>query len=434
MYRFKGRKSRFKLFGLLNPLNLVYCEMQLKRVQKMRNVWLFSVIAILVSCTPQKASQSLTPTQWAVKMAESDMQRNPESWMLDFSKSPKWAYCQGLVTLADLKLWKATGNTAFYDYAKSYADTTIDENGIIRGYKLKDYNIDKINAGKILFPLYDETGDLRYKTAMDTLRQQMREHPRTSEGGFWHKQGYPWQMWLDGLYMGVPFLAQYAYEFKEDSLFDDIALQIKLIHKHLRDKNTGLYRHGWDESRQMAWADSITGQSLNVWGRGMGWYAMSVVDVLEFFPETNANRDSIVAIAEHLAVAMETFQDDSTGLWYQVVDKGEKEGNYVESSASTMFVYFLFKAINNGNIPASYIDIAKKGYEGILEHFISENPDGTINIDQACAGAGLGGRPYRSGTYDYYIEETIRANDPKSVGPFIMLCLEYEKWLENNKN
>lgn len=398
----------------------------------MKNVFLFYVLVVLASCTTEKQN-SLAPTEWAVKMAESDIQRNPESWMLDFSSKPKWGYCQGLVTLADLQLWKATGDVKFYAYAKAYADTMIDEKGIIRGYKMLDFNIDKINSGKILFPLYEETNDERYKIAMDTLRQQMREHPRTTEGGFWHKKRYTSQMWLDGLYMGVPFLAQYAKVYNEDSLFDDIALQIKLIHKHLLDDKNGLYRHGWDESREMAWADSITGLSKNVWGRGMGWYAMSLVDVLEFFPENNANRDSIVAIVKHMAKAIETYQDDSTGLWYQVVDKGNMEGNYVESSASTMFVYFLFKALNQNTIDASYIEVAEKGYNGILEHFITENQDGTINIEQACAGAGLGGKPFRSGTYNYYIEETIRANDPKSVGPFIMLCLEYQKWLDKSK-
>lgn len=394
----------------------------------MKTLVLFvSITAFLLpGCKP--AEKESTPKEWAVWMGESDMQRNPESWMIDFAKKPKWGYCQGLVCSAQEKLWETTGDKKFLDYVKNgYADTLIDEDGNIRTYNMTDYNIDKVNSGKFLFDLYEETGDNRYLTAIHTLRDQMRTHPRTTEGGFWHKKRYPHQMWLDGLYMATPFLAEYASELNEDSLFYDVANQIKLVNKHLKDPETGLYRHGWDESHEQRWADPETGLSQHVWGRGMGWYAMAIVDALDFIPGDHPERDSIEAIARHMADVIKEYQDEESGVWYQVVDMGGKEGNYLESTASTMFVYFLIKSINQGIIDPAYKATAKRGYQGILDEFIRKNDDGTISITNCCAGAGLGGNPYRDGTYDYYINEHVRDDDPKAVGPFIMLALEFEK-------
>ena len=390
------------------------------------NYLLLLTLAIsIMACHQSEKKQS--PKAWAIKMADSDMLRNPESWMIDFSKTPKWGYCQGLVCSANEKLWLATGDDTYYNYIKAYADTMINADGVIRGYKMENYNIDKVNSGKFLFALYQKTGDERYKKVITKLRDQMRSHPRTSEGGFWHKKRYPSQMWLDGLYMASPFLAQYAKVFNEDSLFTDVANQIILIDKHLKDPATGLYRHGWDESKKQEWSDSVTGLSQNVWGRGMGWYAMAIIDVLEFFPKDHDDYNRLVAIAHHMANMITKYQDKESALWYQVVDKGGAEGNYLESTASTMFVYFLIKGINSKVIDASYLSVAENGYDGLLHRLIKTNADGTISITNCCAGAGLGGKPYRSGTYQYYIDEHIRDDDPKAVGPFIMLALEFEK-------
>ena len=392
------------------------------------NTFFFALI--LIACqgrSPNNFEKEQKPDDpWSVRMADSDILRNPEGWMLDFSKKPTWNYCHGLVCSALEKLWKAYGDKKYYDYIKAYADTMIDTNGNIGTYKPEDYNIDKINSGKFLFSLYKETGDERYKKAIITLRNQMKTHPRTSEGGFWHKKRYPHQMWLDGLYMASPFLAQYAKEFYEPELFDDIANQIHLIDKYTRDEKTGLYYHGWDESREQRWADKETGRSPNIWGRGMGWFAMTLVDVLEFFPEDHPKRESVINITKHMAKTIKKYQDKESGLWYQVVDQGGREGNYPESSASTMFVYFLIKAVKNGYIDKNYMKTAKKGHEGIHKYFIKTDTGNMVHITQACAGAGLGGNPYRDGTYEYYINAMKRDNDPKSVGPFIMLSLEFE--------
>ncbi|MGV3541506.1 MAG: glycoside hydrolase family 88/105 protein, partial [Rufibacter sp.] len=268
----------------------------------------------------------------------------------------------------------------------------------------------------------------KYKIALDDLRDQMRTHPRTAEGGFWHKKIYPHQMWLDGLYMASPFLAQYGATYNEPAVFDEVAHQIILVDKHTYVKEKNLFYHGWDEKREQKWADPKTGLSPNVWGRAMGWYAMALVDVLDFLPKNHPERNKIVAITQKMAGALAQYQEPKTGLWYQVVDQGGREGNYLEASASSMFTYFLVKASKKGYIDQSkYLPLAQKAYQGILENLIRKEADGTISITQVCAVAGLGGTPYRDGTYEYYINEERRDNDPKAVSPFIMASLEFEE-------
>lgn len=359
----------------------------------------------------------------ATAMANAVMERNPQGWMLDFSTKPTWNYCHGLVCSALAQAWQHTGNERYYQYIRQYADDMIEADGTIKTYRLESYNIDKVNSGKFLFPLYAHTHEDKYKKAIAILRQQMVTHPRTSEGGFWHKQVYPHQMWLDGLYMGAPFLAQYAVVFHEPDLLNDVAKQFMLIDQHLYHAEKGLYYHGWDEQRAQPWADKQTGLSANFWGRGMGWYAMALVDALDFFPKDHPHRQDLLRITEKVAQGIARYQDPATGLWYQVLDQGGREGNYLESSASVMFVYFLTKALQQGYINPSYTGVAEAGYAGVLAYFIRRSSQGLLEITDACAGAGLGGNPYRSGDYDYYIHEAKRDNDPKAVGPFIMLTL-----------
>jgi unsaturated rhamnogalacturonyl hydrolase len=359
---------------------------------------------------------------WAVRMADSEMKRFPYGWMLDFSAKPKWGYCQGLVSMAMLETWKYTGNKKYFEYAKGYADSLISDDGVIKTYKLEDYNIDQVNSGKILFTLYNETKNQKYLTALQTLRNQMRSHPRTSEGGFWHKKVYPWQMWLDGLYMGTPFLARYAKEFNEPELFNDVVNQIVLVAKYTRDEKTGLFYHGWDEKHQQNWANPETGRSPGFWGRSLGWYAMAMVDVLDYLPENHPRRKEVIGILDGLVKALVNVQDKKTGLWYQVPDQGGREGNYLEASCSSMFAYSFAKAAKHGYISKKYLCVAKKAYKGILKHLIRVENDGTISITNCCAVAGLSAN--RPGTYEYYINEKIRDNDPKATGPFILASIE----------
>ena len=360
---------------------------------------------------------------YAVWMANSDMERNPEAWTIDFNEKPKWEYTHGLMMTALEKLWEETGDERYLNYIKGYADFMINEKGEIKTYKKKDYNIDRVNPGKFLIELYKETGEEKYKLAIEELRDQMRKHPRTSEGGFWHKERYPHQMWLDGLYMGSPFLAQYAKEFNEPALYDDVANQIILVDKYTWNEDKGLYHHGWDESKEQRWADPETGRSPNFWGRAMGWYAMALVDVLDYFPKDHPKRDEILQITQKMADAIVNYQDEESGLWYQVLDQGEREGNYLEASASSMFVYFLAKAAEKGYIDKKYMEDAREGYKGILENFIRKDENGNISLTNVVSVSGLGGDPYRDGTFEYYISEPIRDNDPKGVGPFIMASL-----------
>jgi len=363
-------------------------------------------------------------------MADSEMKRNPDPRLLDFREQPKWEYTNGLICSAFLKVWDRTKEDRFFNYAKSYADSMILKDGTILTYKKTDYNIDRVNPGKFLIELYKNTGDSKYKMAIDTLRDQMRTHPRTSEGGFWHKKIYPNQMWLDGLYMGAPFLAQYAAEFNEPQLFDDVANQIIIIDKYAWNEEKGLYYHGWDESREQLWSDPETGRSPHAWGRAMGWFAMALVDILDFFPADHPKRAEIINIHKKMADAIVKIQDVS-GLWWQVLDRPGDNGNYLEASASCMFTYFLLKSSDKGYLDETYTNAGIKGYNAIVDNLIKQNDDGTVSLTQVCGVAGLGGNPYRDGSYEYYVNEVIRDNDPKGVGPFIMASLEYEKVISN---
>jgi len=234
-------------------------------------------------------------------------------------------------------------------------------------------------------------------------------------------------MWLDGLYMGAPFYAQYALEMNEPKLFDDVVKQFILVHKYTYNPQSGLNYHGWDESRQQKWADPKTGCSPNYWGRAVGWYAMALVDVLDFLPLDHPGRIKILEILNQVVSGIKKYQDKETGLWYQVFDQGKREGNYLEATASSMFSYAMLKAVNKGYISKKYKSSATKAYSGILEKLIKNNADGTISLTKCCSVAGLGGTPYRDGSYEYYIKEPVRDNDPKGVGPFILAVLEYSK-------
>nr|WP_255695597.1 glycoside hydrolase family 88 protein [Rhodohalobacter sp. 614A] len=360
-------------------------------------------------------------------MALSVMERNPDPRLLDFQEAPKWEYTHGLMLKAFERIWRKNGEDKYLDYIKSYYDQMIYEDGTIERYDPRNFNIDRVNPGRVLFMLYEETGKEKYKTALETLRRQLEWQPRTTEGGFWHKLRYPWQMWLDGAYMGSPFYAEYSQRHNDAAGFDDVAKQLILMDKHLRDDETGLLYHGWDESRLQVWSDEETGRSAEFWGRAIGWYAMAIVDVLDYFPSDHPKRDKLIDIFEELVIALEKYQDKEAGVWYQVVDKGDQEGNYLESSASTMYVYSIAKAVNNGYIDEKYMDIAERGWEGILSEFIEVDENGIVEITNVCAVAGLGGEPPRSGKYEYYINELVRSNDPKAVGPFIMASLEMNK-------
>ena len=360
----------------------------------------------------------------SVRLAESEMARVPNPVNLDFRTKLSWNYSTGLELYSFLKIYEKYGDQSVYDYVKAYADTMIHADGSIYGYEVAEYNIDHVNAGKLLFHLYDKTKDERYRKAADLLRSQMDTHPRTSEGGYWHKNVYPHQMWLDGLYMGAPFVAEYAQRFNRPSDFEDMVNQFLIVARHTYDPATKLYRHGWDESRQMHWADSITGQSQHAWGRACGWFMMGMVDILEFIPQETKGREALVEIFAGLAESLLEYRDPQSGVWYQVIDSPGREGNYLESSCSSMFAYAFLKGARLGYLPAKFKQEGESAYHAVVKNFIKTHEDGTVSLTDGCAVAGLGGKNMRDGSFGYYIGEPVRDNDPKAIGPFIMAALE----------
>jgi unsaturated rhamnogalacturonyl hydrolase len=311
-------------------------------------------------------------------------------------------------------------------------DRFVKPDGSIEGYKLDEFNIDAVSQGRLLFGLYQRTKDARYKKAADMLREQLRKQPRTAEGGFWHKQIYPQQMWLDGLYMGEPFYAQYAKEFGEPSAFDDVARQFLLVSRHTRDPRTNLMYHGWDAAHAQKWADAATGLSANFWGRAMGWYMVGVVETLDHFPADHPDRAAIIQTLRDAAEGVARVQDPVTGLWWDVLDQPDRAGNYLEASASSMFVYALAKAARLGYIDARYRAIAQRGFDGLVRNLVRENADGSVSLINVVQVSGLGGQPrvdgsYRSGSFDYYVGEPVVTDDYKGVGPFILAAWELGK-------
>ena len=381
--------------------------------------------ALFFSLTSSAQSPKVdTEAPWSVRMAESEMIRCPEAWQLDFQPRLKWDYCHGVELGAFLNLYDAYGDKRYYDYTLQYCDTMVHDDGSIETYRPSELSLDRINTGKIFFRIYEQTKDIKYKKALDMLRAQLTCQPRTKEGGFWHKLVYPNQMWLDGIYMGSPFYAEYAFRNNRPEDYQDVIRQFVVCARHTYDPATGLYRHAWDEARKQPWADKKTGQSPHTWGRAMGWYAMALVDALEFIPKHEPGREEVMDILDNVVTQIARWQDKESGLWYQVIDQPEREGNFPEASVTTQCMYAIAKAVNKGYIDPKYRAVAEKAFNGLKEKLLRENPDGTLTLTRCCQVGGLGGRPYRDGSYGYYIGEKIRDNDAKATGPYIMGCLE----------
>ena len=373
--------------------------------------------------TPAPAQRPRGALSSLSQSCETVMRRYPAGF------GDKWEYDYGLVWRGFEQAWQTTKDRRYLEYAKRSIDRFVDATGKIEGYVLENYNIDEINAGKLLFSLHADASAAkdkeRYAKAIQLLRSQMQTHPRTREGGFWHKRIYPHQMWLDGLYMASPFLAEFALRFNEPRLFDDVAHQILVIEKHTRDAKSGLLYHGWDESKQQRWANPTTGASPQFWGRAMGWYAMAVVDVLDLLPAHHPDRPAVLGVLERLAASIASVQDPSTGVWWQVLDAGGRDKNYREASASSMFVYALAKAVRRGWLDrGKYEPVVQRGYQGIVDQFVEVDQQGQLNLKSVCKVAGLGGNPYRDGSYEYYTSTEVVANDPKGLGAFILASVE----------
>lgn len=378
------------------------------------------------------------PVEWSRRLAEAEIQRLGNS-LFHENSAAKWTYTSGLLGEAFLKLAATTGEAKYADFGAKCAESFVEGDGKISRYELEEYNIDLVTPGKILLHRWEHGHRAAAnRNSIETLRQQMRGHPRTSEGGFWHKKKYPHQMWLDGLYMASPFLAQYAGLFDEPALYDEVAKQLVIVDRHTWDAKRGLHLHAWDEAREQPWADKQTGLSRNVWGRAVGWYSMALVDDLGFLPTGHPGVPKIKEILIRVADGIARCQDPETGLWYQVMDQANREGNYLEATASSMFVYSLAKAVHHGWLPREkYLPVALKGYEGITGKLIRTDETGAIHLTQCCEVAGLGGMNLkgtmpRDGSYEYYLSEPMIDNDPKGVGPFILAGIELSAILDKS--
>lgn len=398
-----------------------------------------------MSCLAAQAGEELSTaarpreseTAAAARLLESEMIRNPVPCAIDKRKRPKWEYTDGLELQAALAVAKLRpelrGKTLAW--AQQYIDRMVTKDGEILGYRMSDAKLDCINPGKFAFDMYDialAAGNAaeaaRLKKVLDTQFAQFAVQPRVEEGGFWHKKVYTRQMWLDGLYMGCPFYARYAARFLDGdakrAAFDDIANQFAVVTRHTYDPATGLYRHGWDESKSMVWADKSTGQSAHAWGRALGWFAAAIADTLEFFPEDHPGRAGLERLFREYSATLARWQDKS-GAWWQVADQPGREGNYLESTATALIGYALMKGVNCGWLGEDSRAIALKAWDALNRDFMKENADGTVSLTRCCSVAGLSAD--RDGSFAYYLREKIVDNDPKGVGPYMLLAVELSR-------
>jgi unsaturated rhamnogalacturonyl hydrolase len=385
-----------------------------------------------------KTFEGATPLEWSARLAQSEMARKGDSLAWKPEGRAKWDYAAGLFTLSLLKLNEKAPDPEYVDFTKQAIGSFISTDGAIQGYHAEEYQLDSLNSGKTVLELWQMTHEERYKKAALILRKQLDIQPRTAQGGFWHKQRYTNQMWLDGLYMAEPFYAACARTFSEPvSSLDDVAKQFRLIDEHTYDAKTGLFYHGWDSVNSQPWANPLTGCSSNFWGRAVGWYAMALVDALDYFPTNHPGRAQLLDTLNRLADGVVKWQDPQTGVWWQVMDQGDRQGNYPEATASAMFVYALAKASNHGYLAHDYRAALEKGYAGIIHTFVVSEGEKSWSLTHCCSVAGLGGSPtngkMRDGSFNYYISEPVVRNDLKGLGPFIMAGIEMQSLPDEKK-
>ncbi|MCU4677092.1 glycoside hydrolase family 88 protein [Catenovulum sp. 2E275] len=417
--------------GITNQADFVqYLEQTAERLTRTVRVNKTTKLGQAEKQKPLTADYAL---DWAKRLADSELRRKAYDYVyggfdkMRFRES-KYTYTTGLLAQSFDDLNQATDVPRYRQAAEAIIGSFITPEGQIITYKESDYNIDKINSGKMLLRLYNQTGDDKYRVAAAQLRTQLKNHPKTSQGAFWHKKIYPHQLWLDGVYMGMPFLAQYSSMFEDGASLEEAVHEFEVTRDYLRDPQTGLYFHGWDESKSIFWANPQTGLSQEFWARGMGWLAMAAVDILDYIPESRSDlRKKVQTVIDELAVTLKNYQDE-TGTWYQIPNKPDAVGNYLESSASSMFTYFYAKGINKGYISKDYTPVALKAYQGLVNEFIETHPDGSVSLTNLCFVAGLGFG--RDGSYAYYMNEPVLNDDPKGTGPFIMASTQIAKLIK----
>lgn len=372
-------------------------------------------------------------------MAYSEMKRNPQSWLLDFSRKPKWSYVMGIELEGLLDVYLRYGGDTILKYVEAYPEKMIDDKGNVTGYKYEDFNLDNIRTAKFIERIQKIAPRKGNEIALKTFYKQLQKQPRTKEGVYWHKAIYANQVWLDGIFMGLPFRCQYAMDNLKKKqaykILDDAVDQIVKTDKRTYDEKTGLWKHAWDETHSQFWADKETGQSKHTWARALGWYVMAMTEVLDQMPDDYPRKGELTQLLQKAMTAVVKYQDKNSGVWYDVMDVKDPR-NYLESTASCMFAYVLLKGVRKGYLSKTpdFETAGKKAYEGILKNFIRVNADKTISLTRCCAVSGLGPGPgpyvkkpnyKRDGSFEYYMSEPIRDNDAKGIGPFIWASLEY---------
>ncbi len=386
---------------------------------------------LLAACSPREESL-------LVRTVQSELQRCPTAAELDGLQGRlKWNYTTGLELKAFLDCSYMDELLPVREYVRDWYEAIIDSTGAIGGgYKEANYSLDHICPGWTLLKLVKSYPEEKYFKAIGQLYRQLQAQPRNAEGGFWHKQIYPDQMWLDGLYMAMPFYAEYTRDYVADSLrsahYEDIVHQFSLAYEHCYDPANGLLRHAWDASHRMFWCDPQTGQSAHAWGRALGWYCMALVEVIDILDQDSRFEDkTLPSILSSVFASLLKVADPETGLWYQVIDCPGREGNYLEATCNAMFAYAMLKGVRLGVLDGVDEKMACQTYEQMVKTFVTVDDAGVVDLNECCAVAGLGGKQMRSGKYDYYVNETIVKNDPKGMGPLIWAMHEYEQYHEN---
>lgn len=356
-------------------------------------------------------------------------QSTPEAPIWNIEKiragaKPSWNYMDGCVIKAVLELYLMKKDPKYLEFADHFIDYFVQEDGSILSYDPKEYNLDNVNAGKTLFDLYSLTHKEKYRKAMDTIYSQLQGQPRTSTGNFWHKKIYPNQVWLDGLYMAQPFYMQYEVTYNDCEGCRDSYQQFMQVERLMKDLRNGLYYHAYDDSRQMFWCDKVTGLSENFWLRALGWFAMALIDTMDVMPDSlAAEKSDLGKIYKELIDAMLPYQDEETGMWYQVVNRGGIRPNYLETSGSAIFAYAIMKSVRLGFLDERYFQYGRKAFDGICRTQLSEK-DGELQLDGICLVAGLGNTEMREGTFEYYMREPVVKNEAKGVAPLILAYIE----------
>jgi unsaturated rhamnogalacturonyl hydrolase len=392
----------------------------------MRKKIIIVFVFLLPACNFQAQDQKGIhgELKWSLRMANTVITRS-DSLIYYVDRNPKWAYDVAFLGMAIDRLGKT--DIRYSKYMEDWVNHFVQNDGSVTDYRPDEYNLDRIFPGRDVFTLYKRHPEQKYKIALDNFIGQLRTHPKTRSGGYWHKNIYPWQMWLDGIFMASPFMAQYAREFNDPEWFDAACTQTKMIYDKTLDPSSGLLMHAWDESRSQKWCDSVTGKSHYPWSRSMGWYILAIEDILEYLPADHPDRSSLITILQKTCEALLKVRDKKTGLWFQVLNCGGRAGNYLEGSGSAMYVYAFARGVHKGYLDKKYLDIAGKSFDCIIKELITVDKNGFLTMHNICGGCGLGGNPYRDGSYEYYINEKRIDNDPKGVAPFIMAAMELDK-------